>query len=548
MAFLPLILNTAQKLANDPGSKYFLPNVLQGLSGDNSQRKLLPIEQKNWPIGPIGGVPGQTVTTAFEDNWMTYLEKVKKINLTGQNAIAAPGTPTPQLNLADSQGKLIQIVGLQNVKVLQVNVLSSTEAGYHVALVLQSNAWNNYPALQVATPYTLSQNLCLANSGSNSCNGNAATDIVGSGTANILIQGAALHADVNVGTSGQDANRQVTVTLNALKLVGSDPNQSPALNVSDLTIDANVSSFLLNVWKTMAIKAITSPDGSAGIFEQIDGALNSAGNLNALATMLTTQLQSILKEAFGPVAAGALPSHAQAPGVNQVDQYLVDRASYALNTQGSGWYVPQLVTSISDPQLEPLQVASIQLPDIAISALGVTATAVALSKVTITGLSNLLTPAAQMVFKPNSLSFVATLGMLNPPPVFGGQATQVPAPPTRVNGNFTMTIMDTLINGTMAITLQQPSMSVTANSEGDNLDNMTISFSSIAISLPDLANLVIAVQLDSAFTGMINEALKNNSIRSQILQAVNGALASNLGVIGGAVTDQAKKLIQSRLS
>jgi hypothetical protein len=548
MAFLPLILNTAQKLANDPGSKYFLPNVLQGLSGDNSQRKLLPIEQKNWPIGPIGGVPGQTVTTAFEDNWMTYLEKVKKINLTGQNAIAAPGTPTPQLNLADSQGKLIQIVGLQNVKVLQVNVLSSTEAGYHVALVLQSNAWNNYPALQVATPYTLSQNLCLANSGSNSCNGNAATDIVGSGTANILIQGAALHADVNVGMSGQDANRQVTVTLNALKLVGSDPNQSPALNVSDLTIDANVSSFLLNVWKTMAIKAITSPDGSAGIFEQIDGALNSAGNLNALATMLTTQLQSILKEAFGPVAAGALPSHAQAPGVNQVDQYLVDRASYALNTQGSGWYVPQLVTSISDPQLEPLQVASIQLPDIAISALGVTATAVALSKVTITGLSNLLTPAAQMVFKPNSLSFVATLGMLNPPPVFGGQATQVPAPPTRVNGNFTMTIMDTLINGTMAITLQQPSMSVTANSEGDNLDNMTISFSSIAISLPDLANLVIAVQLDSAFTGMINEALKNNSIRSQILQAVNGALASNLGVIGGAVTDQAKKLIQSRLS
>jgi hypothetical protein len=47
---------------------------------------------------------------------------------------------------------------------------------------------------------------------------------------------------------------------------------------------------------------------------------------------------------------------------------------------------------------------------------------------------------------------------------------------------------------------------------------------------------------------MINEALKNNSIRSQILQAVNGALASNLGVIGGAVSDQAKKLIQSRLS
>jgi hypothetical protein len=548
MAFLPLILNTAQKLANDPGSKYFLPNVLQGLSGDNSQRKLLPIEQQNWPIGPIGGVPGQTVTTGFEDNWMTYLEKVKKVNLNGQSAIAKPDTPTPQLNLSDSQHNLIQIVGLQNVKVTQVNVLASTEAGYHVALALQSNAWNDYPVLQVNTPYTLSQNLCLANNGSSSCNGNAETDIVGSGSANILIQGAALHADVSVGLSGQDANRQVTVTLNALKLVGSDPNQSPALNVNKLTIDANVSSFLLNVWQTMAIKAITSPDGSAGIFEQIDGALNSAGNLNALAAMLTTQLQSILKEAFGPVAAGALPGHPQAPGVNPVDQYLVDRASYALNTQGSGWYVPQLVTSISNPQLEPLQVASIQLPDITIAALGVTATAVSLSQVTITGLSNLLTPAAQMVFKPNSLSFVATLGMLNPPPQFSGQARQVPAPPTRVNGNFTMTIMDTAIAGTMAITLQQPSLSVTANSEGDSLDNMTISFSSLAISLPDLANLVIAVQLDSAFTGMINEALKNNSIRAQILQAVNGALGSNLGVIGGAVTGQVKQLIQSRLS
>jgi hypothetical protein len=66
--------------------------------------------------------------------------------------------------------------------------------------------------------------------------------------------------------------------------------------------------------------------------------------------------------------------------------------------------------------------------------------------------------------------------------------------------------------------------------------------------LPDLANLVSAVQLDSAFTGMINEALKNNSIRAQILQAVNGALGNNLGVIGGAVTGQVKQLIQSRLS
>jgi hypothetical protein len=546
MSFLPMILNTAQTMANDPGNKYFLPGVLASISGDNAQGKLLPVEAQAWPVGPIGGVPGQTIASAFEANWLTYLEKVEKLNISGQDAIPQPATPEPVLNLGGA-AQPIQIIGLQNVKVANVSELTATDDDYRITMTLVLNAWPDYPPMSISAPYALSQDICLANTGSGTCNGNASTDINGSGSADVRILGAAISADANIGITGQDTARQLVVSLNAVKLVGDGAGVTPSLNVDSLTIDASVSQFLLNVWKNAATQAITSQDGCSAIFTQIEAALNSANNLGSLSSTLTAQLRSVLDGAFDTVSAGSLPSHPQVPGVNQVDQYLVDRATYSLNTQGSDFYLPQLITSISNPQLEPLQISTISVPDISIPVLGVTATQVGLSQVSVVGLSNLLTPAAQMVFQPHRLSFVAALGTLNPPPVFPGQATQVPAPPMQLKGSFSMTITGTVVAGSIAITLNQPTLSVTVDSEGDKLDNLQLHFSTLSIGVADPKDLVIAVQLDSAFQGMINEALNTPSIQTQILEAVNGAVQDNLGQISSAVTTEVVKLLHARL-
>lgn len=548
MSFLPLILNTAQTMTNDPKSKYFLPGVLANIPGDNTQGRLLPIEEHSWSIGAIGGVSGQTVTSAFEDNWMTYLEKVQKLKLNGQVAVPQPATPFPLLDLQNGQHQAIQIIGLQNVKVARVKVLESTDTGYHISLVLQLNQWSSlgYPALQINTPYTLRQSLCLANQGSTACNGNASTDIDGDGSAVVLIQNAAIEVDLHIGITGTGPARALAVTLNAVDLVGSTPGQSPVLSVQSLVINASVSSFLLDIWRSMATKAITSADGANGIFGQIDTALNTVDNLTTLSKIITGQLESLVNSMFGAVAAGALPTHAPAPGVNQVDQYLVDRAGYALNTEGSGWYLPQVLTGIDQPRLDPFDIASIPIPDFTIDPFG-PVTAVAFSTVQVIGLSNLLTPAAQMRFQPNSLSFVATLGMLDPPPVFGGQQQQVPPPPTLLTANFTMTMMDTVVAGGITITLPRPSLAVAANSTGSNLDDLQLDIDSLAISVADPSHFVIAVEIDSAFAGIINEALNTATIRTQILSAVNEALGNSLDTISSAVTGEIKSLIAARL-
>lgn len=551
MSFLPFILNTAQQLTNDPKNSYFLPKLLEPLPGNNAQGRLLPIEQESWVIGPIHGVPGNTITTAFENNWLTYLEKVEKVNLAGKIAIADSQTPQPVLTLGHDPKNPIKIIGLENVKVTKVQVLGSTDSGYHSTLTLQMDQWTlansgvDYPQLSISTPYTMRQNLCLTNQGQSICGGQYSTQIDGNGTVDVQIQHAHLEVDVSLGIVGQGTTRKIGAILNSLKLHGSNPTQSPQLNISKLTIGANVSQFLLNVWENAARQAILSPDGSSGIFQQVDAALNSQNNLQTISSMVGEQLGSILDRMLGTVPNGQLPNRPQAPGVNPVDQYLMDRASYALNALSNSWYLPKVLCSIDNPRLDPLNLSTINLPNISI--LGLEATQVTLSQVQVIGISNALTPSAQMQFQPSCLNFVATLGLLNPPPVLPGQRMQIPPPPTFMRGQFSLNVMDTPLNGGIIITLAQPTLSVNVNSEGETLADLQLIVNQLQVGLSNLNQLLINVQIESEFTEIINGALNTDSIKQQILDAVNGNLQDNLQVISHAVTNEAKSILQSHL-
>ena len=115
---LDFIFNSIRTRAIDPSHpKFFLPTVLAGLPGDNSHDKLLPIEQRSWSIGSISGSEGKVIATNFANNWATYLQKKKKIDLSAQYPIADPADPNPHITIGRAAGDFTND-GLQNIYVL----------------------------------------------------------------------------------------------------------------------------------------------------------------------------------------------------------------------------------------------------------------------------------------------------------------------------------------------------------------------------------------------------------------------------------------------
>jgi hypothetical protein len=550
MAFFQFLLNSAHEVLNDPESQYFLPKVLSSIKGDNSQGKLLPIEEESWVVGDITGDAGKTITDSFNSYWLGFLED-DGIDISGQYAMANPSTPFPYLAFGNDDEKKIEIVGLENIKVDRAEVLNTTDEGYELLVTLNFNQWTEansgteHPNLQLITPYQMSQNLCLANNGESTCNGTEHTDIDGNGMATITFEDAYLDVLVTMDIKGSGAQRQISISVTKVMLHGSEGRSEPSLEVSELTIDADQNFIVLGIWKAQATTAIESSVGTASIFQFFAEALNGSSNLIALSENLDQTLGDLLNGIFGTVADGGLPSMPKESGVNAVDQYLIDRFSYALNTQGSSWYLPQLLCSLTDPTIEPLIETEILLPDFELSGLLGEATDVSLSNVIISGISNIFTDPNDFHFLPSSLSFHAVLGELDPPPELECACDGVPEPPTNLKGNFSLVIKDEKLTGSMEIILEQPTFSVAVNSEGETVESLVITIQSMGLSFSDLKNFIIIFEIESVFKDIINKVLNRDSFKTMILEKINAALESNLEAISDAVTRQAKKIFSA---
>lgn len=551
MSLLPFVLNTAKNTTDDPGSKYFLPVILANIKGNNSQGKLLPLEEKRWDIGAVGGVPGQTITTAFANNWMTYLEKVEGMSLDGQEAIASPGSPNPKLTLGGVDNKLIQIIGLQNAYVDTVNVVNQTKTQYQLSLTLQFSYWNksngqpDLPQMMLKAPYSMQQKLCLANQGEATCNGNASTDINGGGEAGVNINNAYVDADVTLAVSGSDNSRALSVTVTKITLRGKNKDTTPDLDVVELTIDANVSSFLRGIWEDSARKAITSPDGQQGIFTQVGNSLNSENNLTSLSSTMTTQLGLLVDDLFGKVT-GKLPSDKGQDADNDVDQYIFDRIRYALNSQDSNWYVAKVLCNLSNPSIDPYSIDKIDLPDLPVE--GLTFKKVSLTQVQINGLTNAEAPADSMVLYPDKMTMVGALGVLDPVPKIKCKKGAIPAPPSTITSKFSATAEGVKLDADVKVTIKKANLNMDTSASGADVDHLVITMNSMTVSLADLSNMNIDVDIQSAFKSLINAVINKPKFKTMILDKVNGALADNLAKIGTAITGYAKDIIKSQIS
>ena len=291
-----------------------------------------------------------------------------------------------------------------------------------------------------------------------------------------------------------------------------------------------------------------SDAGRAGIMGNLNAELNRPQNLQKMSTMFTENLAKVLDDTMGGVAAGQLPSGQQAP--NPVDMYLFDRVRYALGNPASQFFVPRVILGVNDPKLEPDHIDTINLG--AQSVEGVNFTSLKLMQVVVTGISNAMTPAAQLVFRQEQgdVDGVVALSTLSPPPVVsvGGQNIQVPAPPLKLTGNFGLTVEgdDTLLTGSAVITVARSQINATMHFSGADAATLVITFKSIRLGA-NTNDIAVTLSIDSAFTDIINEMINQPSVKQKVLDGVNERASGDLDKLSQAATDNARKVIAQKL-
>ena len=548
---LPFLFATIRKRAIDPNSKrFFLPVVLSNADGSNSQGKLLPIEEERWSVGPVTGEAGDTITTSFCNNWATYLEKVQKTDLSNQYPIADPKTPYPTLTM-EGRPKLT-IDGLQNVFVAHNAVFTEVPGGYQIQTTVQLDYWDgsngaSYPMLTISGGYKLQQSLCLAAKGGAVCNGTASIDINGGGTVKLEVDGAFVDAVFTVTVKdGGSEGRHLEANVQSLKVRGQDTATTPALDIKKLQIDADVSPFLLNVWQTMAQRAIQSPDGTNGIFANLNTSLNGPGNLKSLSAQMTSQLASFFDGIFGK-ADGVVVAVQTAPTVNPVDGYIFDRCRFALNSVSSPLFLPQLLCSANSPSLNPLLIAKVDLP--ALSIFGRPWTNGLLTNVNFIGLTNVQAPPSSIAAGDDAiLHFTGALGAWNPPPPISCSGG-IPAPPAKATAAFSILPQPDTVTGTLDLTITEAMLVGSCRTAGADDSSLTLTFQSLKVTCSNpVSNMKIKLGIDSAFKDIINNAVNTENILQKILDELNAELANNLSQVSTQVTAYAREAILNGLS
>lgn len=550
MKLFDFLYNTMLPRVNNPkDGRYWLPKVLEGIDGSNSQGKLLPLEVDGWNVGNVGGDAGVLVTTDFKEGWASFLEKHEKVDIDDQPPIVDPRTPFATLSFSKAT-----INGLPNLNVLPDAPVQSDGQGYHTTITLQTNYYDGTGGRPALAPlsfsgnYNLSQKFCTADSESaTTCNGNYATDIDGQGLVSININKAFIEADVDITVDGTGAQRTPRTTIRQMRLRGATSGTQPELEITDLQIVANVSPWLVGSWVKLSKEALTSAEGQAGIFSQINIALNSSDNLNSLSDTVTAQLQVVLNDMIGAVPDNMLPSDAGQNISNAADMYLFDRMRFALNNAGGQWYLPMLLCNFSDPSLEPLKVSKIDLPQQSI--MGMNITTIQLLDLAVAGLSNMLAPSDTLIFNEDvGLQATIDLSALTNPPAKQYNGKTIPAPPLKGTGNFAMMFEDDdeTYPGSFVLEVTSSRLHFTTKLDGSDLDELQITILSASIEA-DPSNVRLNITIDSDFNDMINQVLNTPSVTSTIIDKINDALADNLGTISDQITASARAGIASRL-
>lgn len=569
------VYNTLRKRVNDAkNQKYWLPQRLEELNNSDNSGKLLPIKEPYWDLGILQDEGGITIRNSLTASWWglvtNIIQRTKpplNIETNNYTPINCPNNPWPQLSMSG-----VIIDGLQNVLILPSPTTEQIALGYKTVIPLQVGYYNGQngvpalPQLQVTGKYSLRQCVCAATKEDTSkCTDLQLSlklvswpeeEITGTGSIAVNFTNVYIDATVIIQSVGSDQQRTLQVVVENLQVRGSQPGTVPTLKLLEdkLTIDSELNPIILNTFKAQVINAFNHPATSQAIIANLNANLNQPGNRQQLEDMLTQQFNKLIDDSVGAVPPGQLPSDVGQQSPNAVNQYLFDRARFALNNPNSDYYLPKGIFSNTNPPLEPYQIDRISLGDQESAELGLQLQNLQLTQLQITGLSNTTVPADKLIFKSEAADAALALSTLNPAPQVtfkqnGSLVTrQIINPPLTITGYFSMQVAgdDDQLRGDVTITVNRSNVIVALTTEGQELSELQVNFKKLQIDAA-LSDIKIELNIDSAFKDVVNEILNQDEIKRQALQGINEKAAENLDTISQEATSNVKRLISSQL-
>lgn len=528
------VFTTICASANNPKSKFFLPTVLVGIQSGGSS--IIPLKEKNWDIGTISGSNGGYIATQIANSYSQL-----SVPNPNQMAIPLPSNPNPSLNLEDPKGvNMVTINGLENAYVQSFeNYNYNQSTGYITAdIVMVFNYWTNNPgglqpgqnvtALSIATPFVLTQNLCIANnSNPSTCIDPTAKPVVveGVGNFNAGISSLLFTASIQISVMNNRAGLDCQVTNIKLMTSGAGAPQFQHINVKLTNSDPALSGIITS----LITSALSSSDASGAIFTQMQDSLNTPGNLSALSGSLTSQLAGFLDAHMSPVV-GQLPSDSGQQATNLVDLYLFDRVRYSLNDPSSGWYVQTLLNQYQNPSLNPFKPSDLNLGSFSLNPLPLTLNNVTLSNIVVNGFPNATVPAATMILSPPIMTCVVLLGSL-------GSGTNATA-------NFSASYSGGQLSFGIGVVVSSVSLTAAIQPSGPMVSELNVAFNSITFGIPQPSAMVITIN-DSGdpLAPFVQKVLNSADVQNIIANAINAQLAQHLGAIGSEVTSLIQNLV-----
>lgn len=272
--------NIIQPRLNDPRDpKFWLPGLLQNMRRIDGD-PLLPLYEDGAAAVTMSsehaGLVSRSIVAAWEQT-------------SAKHAIVYPGSEAPVLSLSN-----LSVTGLQNLALDRMSCTSRPGGrGYTCSIGLRLNHYRSLPSVSINGRYMLQQDFCTcSDAGRTQCDTERRTiTVTGGFTANL--GPCLLTAQIDVDVAGAGEARCIVASVKSLALGGEEPERSPSLAVSEVTVNG------LQQWILGSIEdALNRPEAKGAILGVIAASLNQPDNLAAIGEMLSSALAAALDSVF----------------------------------------------------------------------------------------------------------------------------------------------------------------------------------------------------------------------------------------------------------
>ncbi|QQQ73404.1 hypothetical protein IOD16_19030 [Saccharothrix sp. 6-C] len=545
------VFNTLQPRMAEPGTRFYLPTVLSGLTGSDGGT-VLPLHADQWRLGALDGDATRTTlndmfTDAFQStfDWMVDTEP-EDFDPTIDDSdryttIPTPGREAPNLNASGTT-----VEGLQNARLEPDLDVDRDGTGYTSRITIAFGTFADQPqAVTVSGGFQLDQWLSIADADTGQVTADARRapfawptfDLVSTGSFTLSVTD--LWADVDWSVTIDQG--QPVITVDQLTVRGAEQDSRPTLTLTDVAFD-QTDYINKDVWKKAAEKAFGSDDGQRELVRCLQDTLNEPDNRDNLARGLTDNLRSVLDRSIGT-----------ADDSTSVDDNLFQRFRQAVNNPDSDYYLPAGVFAVTSPALDPYQPDTISFQVTLLD----TQTSIDLTDNLLVGAANALAPAGRLAFDPgvratvelSTLADGTTVKVTEPD---GHKETKTLSAPLTLSGTVSVAIGDDdPFSGPYTVTIADATVDVTLPTSGgaDNaLDTLTITCTALTVEA-DLDDITITAEVGDSFQDIINKELNKPDNKQQVLNRINQELTtpSTLADLGATITTNVRAMLTARL-